>query len=280
MQQKPLLSVLSICYNCSSFILKSYNNLSTQTFSDWEWIFVDDGSSDDSVQIVRSIHDSRINFIALPRNTGRGFARNTGIMASTTDYISIWDLDDLYSADRLGQSAASLQAGYDYCYQDVYITSTPFNKEASLPLIPNKFRLQKPIHTTLSFNKTRVPALPYQVLATTGGIGEDHYILFYLALFAKGVLLKSSSYYFQTREVYLQKTVHSHYGRLLCLLRLFFDEKLPFGIRSTIIPLEATFSLGSIMLSKSLTKFSLLLGIKPSPQLLLKPGRFFRKLFN
>jgi cellulose synthase/poly-beta-1,6-N-acetylglucosamine synthase-like glycosyltransferase len=75
--ETPTFSVMTPVYNGEAFFRRCFGVLREQTISDWEWVVVDDGSTDQTAEIVRSIDDDRIRFISYPENQGRGYARTS-----------------------------------------------------------------------------------------------------------------------------------------------------------------------------------------------------------
>ncbi len=107
----PLVSVLMPTYNRRDTIERAIDSVINQTFSDWELIVVDDGSTDDSAEFVlqRYAHEPRVKLI---RQENQGFpgARNTGLRASAGKYIAFLDSDDEYLPHHLELEAAFLEA--------------------------------------------------------------------------------------------------------------------------------------------------------------------------
>ena len=94
---KPLVSIITAFYNAGKYFQQTYNSVMDQTFPWFEWIIVDDGSTDEeSLLILNKLasSDQRIKVIH-QANAGAPSARNTGILNSTTDYIFPLDSDDL-----------------------------------------------------------------------------------------------------------------------------------------------------------------------------------------
>lgn len=85
-------------YNMEQFLDYSLNSIIKQNHQELEIIIVDDGSTDNSVNIVSSINDSRIKLI-LNNHLGRSAAINTGLSHATGEFIHIFDLDDFISRD-------------------------------------------------------------------------------------------------------------------------------------------------------------------------------------
>src|SRR5579863_2912969 len=92
----PALSILTPVYNGAGYLHRCLDNLLRQTFSDWEWVIVDDGSTDQSKDIVDEFDDARIKLLTYQPNRGRGYARMLGLESCLGDWIVIWDVDDLH----------------------------------------------------------------------------------------------------------------------------------------------------------------------------------------
>ncbi len=89
----PKVSVIIPLYNKRATILNSVEAVLAQTFSDFELIVVNDGSSDGSADLVRNIDDPRIRVID-QRNAGVSVARNQGAKSSQADWVAFLDADD------------------------------------------------------------------------------------------------------------------------------------------------------------------------------------------
>lgn len=97
----PLVSVMMPCYNARESLPWALASLLAQTFEDWELVLVDDGSTDNPYDIVEQASDSRIRYIRLPENRGRGYARQTALNNCLGKYISMLDADDWMYPTRL-----------------------------------------------------------------------------------------------------------------------------------------------------------------------------------
>lgn len=91
---KILFSIVIPTYNRADFIVKTIQSILNQTYSNFEIIVVDDGSTDNTEEIVKAIKDSRINYYK-KENAERGAARNFGTQKAKGDYINFFDSDDL-----------------------------------------------------------------------------------------------------------------------------------------------------------------------------------------
>jgi glycosyltransferase involved in cell wall biosynthesis len=91
-------SIIIPTYNRANFIVSTIHSALNQTYSDLEIIIVDDGSTDNTKEVVSLINDSRVIYFR-KENAERGAARNFGINKATGDYITFLDSDDLLYPD-------------------------------------------------------------------------------------------------------------------------------------------------------------------------------------
>ena len=94
---KPLVSIITPYYNAGKYFEQTFNCVMNQTFPWFEWIIIDDGSTDveaTSKLAKLAAEDGRIKLIQ-QENGGQSAARNTGVQNSTTDIIVPLDADDL-----------------------------------------------------------------------------------------------------------------------------------------------------------------------------------------
>ena len=102
-------------YNGEKYVAEAIESILTQTFTDFEFIIVDDGSQDGSWEIIRSYaaRDDRIRIIQLEHNMGLSNARNRGIAAANGEFITSMDCDDISLPERLRKQVDFLQARSD-----------------------------------------------------------------------------------------------------------------------------------------------------------------------
>ena len=96
-------SVVVPAYNAGKYIEETLNSVLSQSFKDFEVIVVDDGSVDDTAEVVKKVveRDSRIKYF-YKENQGNGsYARNTGFQKASGEFITLLDSDDLWPSDRL-----------------------------------------------------------------------------------------------------------------------------------------------------------------------------------
>jgi len=96
-----LVSVVIPAYNAEKYIKGSIESVIKQTYPYFEIIIVDDGSSDNTINVVKSINDNRIRLIEHTQNKGPGAARNTAISAAKGKWIALLDADDQWLPQRL-----------------------------------------------------------------------------------------------------------------------------------------------------------------------------------
>ena len=121
----PQISVIIPAYNAERTIIETIQSVQQQTFQDFEIIVINDGSKDQTVELVQSIQDERLQIFSY-ENGGLPVARNRGISHATSEFIAFLDADDLWTADKLQLQLTALEqnpkAGVAYswtCFMDV-----------------------------------------------------------------------------------------------------------------------------------------------------------------
>ena len=97
----PAVSVVMPVYNCEQYVSLAIESILKQSFTDFEFIIIDDGSTDRSPEIIRQFHDQRINFIGNAMNHGNYPVRNQGMELAKGKYICVMDADDISEPERL-----------------------------------------------------------------------------------------------------------------------------------------------------------------------------------
>ena len=108
-----LISIIIPLFNKEPFIKKTLLSVLSQSFSDFEVILINDGSTDHSVEIANSIKDERI-ILYTTKNKGVSHARNYGISKANTDLIALLDADDLWEPNHL-ENLHTLYTSFPNC---------------------------------------------------------------------------------------------------------------------------------------------------------------------
>ena len=109
-----MISVIIPTYNYARFIGETLECLRAQTYQNWECSIVDDGSTDDTAEVVPDFikRDSRFKFVR-QRNAKQAAAKNNGLQNSTGEYIQFLDADDLIEPQKFEKQVAYLEAHPD-----------------------------------------------------------------------------------------------------------------------------------------------------------------------
>ncbi|MCT0035767.1 glycosyltransferase family 2 protein [Lactococcus lactis subsp. lactis] len=116
MTNQPLVTVLLPVYNAEKYLSEGIESIINQTYKNLDILLVDDGSTDSSVEIIRSYmkFDHRIRLIENINNRGVSFTRNKGIDNSKGKYIAFMDSDDTSRSDRIELQVAFLEKNTDF----------------------------------------------------------------------------------------------------------------------------------------------------------------------
>ena len=100
-------------YNAAAFIAETARSVQAQTYTDWEWILVDDCSADDTPDIARREAKAdprgRIRVLSMERNSGPALCRCAGVDAARGEYLAFLDADDLWLPEKLEHELAFLR---------------------------------------------------------------------------------------------------------------------------------------------------------------------------
>jgi glycosyltransferase involved in cell wall biosynthesis len=106
--KSPFFSIILPTYNRASFIGKAIESVIGQLYNNWELVIVDDGSTDNTKEVLLSFNDDRIRYI-YQENKERSAARNNGINHAKGKYICFLDSDDLYEKNHLNNLHNEIQ---------------------------------------------------------------------------------------------------------------------------------------------------------------------------
>lgn len=111
----PKVSVLMPAYNAAQWIADAIDSILRQTFSDFEFIIINDGSTDDTARVVReyATRDPRIKFIDNIQNRGVAHIRNQLLDMATGEYIAFQDADDISHPNRLDTQVRFMDAHHE-----------------------------------------------------------------------------------------------------------------------------------------------------------------------
>jgi len=120
----PRVTVLMSVYNAEAFLRAAIDSILAQTFQDFEFLIINDGSKDKSLKIIKSYNDSRIRLISRA-NKGLTYSLNEGLGLAHGEYIARQDADDISVPERLAKEVAYLDnhprvglVGSNYTHMD------------------------------------------------------------------------------------------------------------------------------------------------------------------
>ena len=109
MNQRNLISVIMPLYNCADFVAKAVDSILNQTYPTFELIIIDDGSSDNSLEVVGQFKDSRIKFYQNNSNKGLVYTLNRGLNIAKGDLVARMDADDMCSYQRFEKQLSLME---------------------------------------------------------------------------------------------------------------------------------------------------------------------------
>ena len=185
----PTLSIVMPVYNASEYIRQAIDSLLQQTFTDFELIVIDDGSTDNSLEIVKSYDDPRIRVLRNECNKGIVFTRNRGLQEMRGRYYAPFDADDIAMPRKYEKQIGFMEKNPAYGLTGTWarhidsegkLLKTKWKLDADACFIPSVqlFRAYF-IQSAVVFRKEVLEAIGY----TPGfEIGEDYLVYYQIAL--------------------------------------------------------------------------------------------------
>lgn len=119
---QPLVSVIMNCLNCERYLHEAIESVYAQSYRNWEIIFWDNASGDNSANVVRTYQDGRLRYFRGKTTVPLGHARNLAIEQSRGELIAFLDCDDLWLPEKLEKQVPLFLADKDVglVYSDTY----------------------------------------------------------------------------------------------------------------------------------------------------------------
>tara|TARA_R110002126_G_scaffold6945_2_gene34940 strand:+ start:13 stop:957 length:945 start_codon:yes stop_codon:yes gene_type:complete len=158
---KPVVSVIMPAYNASGYIQEAINSVIAQTYTKWELIIIDDGSTDSTSEIIinNCNQDLRIHYF-YQENGKQGKARNLGLYHARGPYIAFLDADDLWQPEKLEiQLEEIIVKNVDLVFANSYVfnNDTVSDRSRKFKILNQVFKGEEALKLFLEVN--RIPIL-------------------------------------------------------------------------------------------------------------------------
>lgn len=202
----PILSVVMATYNGEAFIKEAIQSVLDQTYTDFEFLIVDDGSTDTTASIVSSFKDERIIYIKKRANTGIANSLNLGIVKAKGQYIARMDDDDVCMPERFEKQLEILEhqnnivvCGTTVLLKDRAARVYPEHYENikmallfSNPITHPTVMMRKDVLLNFPYNSNMVPSEDYDLWSRLIEKGEFYIIQSPLLLYRQHLLSETS----------------------------------------------------------------------------------------
>jgi len=164
----PMLSVIMPVYNCELYVKEAVESILNQTFTDFEFLIIDDKSTDKTVEIIKQFSDSRIQLIEKPVNTGYTNSLNYALKIAKGEYIARMDGDDISMSERFLEQLHVLKSDDKICVCATNFTLIHSNKYIQYPENNDAIKIAmlsfNPIvHPSVMIRKSALNDLEYDV---------------------------------------------------------------------------------------------------------------------
>ena len=180
MNSKPILSILMPVYNSATYLRQAIESVLAQDYQDFELLLLDDGSTDESVEILRSIKDTRLRILVDGQNLRQPYRYNQGVRLAQGKYIAIMHSDDIALPARFATQIAFLEKNPTYdmlgsfakIIQGENLTTRHIGTAGEGQLLQLFCLFNSPfIHPTMLFRREVLEQNPYNTSFTTA---EDY----------------------------------------------------------------------------------------------------------
>jgi glycosyltransferase involved in cell wall biosynthesis len=162
-----VISVVVPSYNHAAFISQALQSVVRQSYGDWEAIVIDDGSTDNSVEVARSFGDPRVRVEETSKNIGAYATENRGLEMARGEFVAILNSDDAWAPEKLALQMAVFERHPDLelCYtlgtivdgrsepmpgQDHHLD---YPREEIQDVLPHLFRVNRVLASSVLFRR-------------------------------------------------------------------------------------------------------------------------------
>jgi glycosyltransferase involved in cell wall biosynthesis len=236
---RPLVSIVMPVYNAEKYLRMAIESILNQSYTNLEFIVVNDGSTDNSKAIILSYQDARIRFFENSVNCGIVATRNRGLEEVKGKYIAVLDSDDISLPERLRLQVEFLEKNPDYGMCGSYFQTIDENgqllKKAQFPTNDKDLRSNIIIHNCICHSTVMMRSdLAKEIKYETGFDVIEDYVLWYkISQRAKIINLPVYTTYYRihgnnvstTRNNHMYNVVKKLYSRILEDLKIKFSPE-------------------------------------------------------
>lgn len=126
---QPLLTVVMPVYNGEKYLKEAIDSVLNQTFRDFDFLIINDGSTDKSFDIINTYNDRRIKLVKNERNRGIAYCRNVGLQLAKGEFLAWFDCDDINELTRFEKQINFLRNNEQYAICGTWLTRFGGEKE-------------------------------------------------------------------------------------------------------------------------------------------------------
>lgn len=152
---ESLVSIIIPVYNKAKYLKSTIESILAQSYSSWEALFINDCSTDNSVQIISENMKGNYRIIDMPVNSGAALARNEGIKQARGRYIAFFDADDMWLKDKLKLQIEFISTNdYAFTFTDYQFADESGTPSGRCTNIPIKMNYDNALKNTTIFTST------------------------------------------------------------------------------------------------------------------------------
>ena len=248
MKEKPRVTVLMSVYNGEKYLREAIDSILGQTFKDFEFLILDDGSTDSSAEIIRSYSDPRIRLIQNEKNIGLTRSLNKGLKLANAQYIARMDADDISLPERLEKQTAFLfkNLGYGVVGSSYYHIDGSGKRGPLIRVLTKNSEIQKELKKKNWFGHGSVMMRRDAVLEAGGyderyKYAQDYDLWLRIAKAYRLANIEQPLYCWRVTPFCIserKKAEQKHYANLIILRADIRERKILFDLRRLVLKLK------------------------------------------
>lgn len=152
---KTVVSIVVPVYNALKYIDDTVKSIEGQTFTEWELILVDDGSTDGTREYLKSIENEKNRVFFQSENGGAARARNKGIAEAKGKYLAFIDADDLWNKEKLQKQVHFMEkTNVNFSFTNYEFGTEDAKPTGHIVRVPNEITYKEALKNTTIFTST------------------------------------------------------------------------------------------------------------------------------
>jgi teichuronic acid biosynthesis glycosyltransferase TuaG len=224
---QPKVSIITPAYNAAKYLSGTITSVRSQTFTEWEWLLVDDASTDGTADLIAAAAaaDPRIIEVAHGANAGAAAARNSGLDAARREWIAFIDADDVWVPRKLErQLEGAARRNADFCYTSYRRMDESGSRLSEPVAIPDSLDYDAYLrNTAIALSSSMLRRRVIGDIRFPAELRHHEDLVFWLAVFRRGVTAHAVHEPLLHYRVRPGSLSSNHFSNIVAVWRIYRD---------------------------------------------------------